>query len=271
MRTLFFVSLFVCLVGSLQAQYVVKKVQGKVYTKNKAIQIKDKINPTDSLRFSSLNDFVSVLFPGKGYYILAPKKEKKNNGEFISALKDAIVPPNEYYAAATRSGDAFESATFEDQYDIKAFFRDELFFIAPAKFKVAAASFPLDSAHFFNIRHHLKNGWINKSLPYADQAFEINEAVLQVNGKTLNISEITYSELYYVNLKSGEEQYLGRFKLQFPAVSTIQGELTTLQEAVGQMPAEQFLREYAVPYLYFQYGKTQRAAIEQLIAAIQQK
>lgn len=262
---------FIYLAFNMQAQYMVKKVEGNVYLKNKALQIKDRINVDDTLRFSSINDCVSVFFPGKGYYFLALKKDKKAKGEFISALKDALMPPNEFYAAATRSNELYESVTFEDQYDLKAFFRDELFFVAPAKFKVSAAHFPLDSNHFFMIRHQLEDGWIGKALPHTDQTFELNQRVFQLQSKIFDEHIIQHSELYYINRESGEEQYLGQFKLQFPAVALIKEDLTILYDAAGNIPTAQFLREHALPFLYFHYGKTQREAIEQLVAQIQQK
>lgn len=272
MRPLHIILLFVSLSCSVQAQYFVVNVKDTVYNNNDVIKPKDKIGENAKLRFSSSKAFAYVMSPGKGYYILGIKdRNKQSKGEFILALKDALLPPNEYYAAATRTYEPYESMQFEDQYDLKAFFRDELFFMAPAKFSVSAKNFPLDATHFFTVRHYLRDGWFARPLPHSAQQFELSQRVLQLHDKVFSPDLILYSELYYTNQETGEEQYLGRFKLQFLASDAIQEELKSLYEAVGQIPAELFLREHAMPYLHLQYGKTQPGAIVDLINSMQKK
>lgn len=194
-------------------------------------------------------------------------KDKSNSGkgEFILALKDALLPPNEYYAAATRTYEPYESKIFEDQYDLKAFFRDELFFVEPAKFKVLAQRFPLDEQHFFMIKHHVDGGWFGKPLPHVEQEFEINPQVFQLQDKLFGSELIRYSELLYVNQETGEEQYLGKFKLRFFSAIDMEEDLKNLHEATGAMPAGQFLREHAMPFLNLRYGKTQPEAIARIV------
>ncbi len=270
MRTLLMVLGFLCFFRVLAAQYVVINVNQSVYADDKLLKKKDKIDTKAKLRFSSPDAFAHVMQPGKGYYILGVKDQKKVKGEFVLALKDALLPPDEYYAATTRANAPYEVAEFQDQYDLKAFFRERLFFIAPAKFKVSAQHFPLDSNHFFMIRHQLADGWMGKPLPQADQTFELTNKVLQLHDKVFTEQLIQYSELYFVNKETGEEQYLGRFTLQFPASDAIKEELKTLRGAFGKITPDQFLRDHAMPYLNLQYGKTQAAAIAQLVAQIQE-
>lgn len=272
MRSLHITLVFVCLGISLQAQYYVLNLKDTVYADNKILKKEDNLKETAKLRFSSVKAYAYVMYPGKGYYILGVKdRGKKSQGEFFLALKDALIPPNEYYAAATRTYEPYESMQFEDQYDLKAFFREELFFAAPAKFRVSAKNFPLDDNHFFSIRHHLADGWFAKPLPNSGQEFELNQNVLQLHDKVFSSTLIQHSELYYINLETGEEQFLGRFNLHFPASDTIENELAVLYEAVGQMSAEQFLQEHAMPYLNLQYGKTQPETIMNIVGRILRK
>lgn len=266
MRTLL---LFLCcfsFFGVLQAQYEVTKVMGTVYVKNKLLKAEDSIKETDSLRFTSPNDLVCVLHLGKGQFKLSPKKDKKVKGEFLLALRDAIVPPNQNKEAATRTYKPNGSLTFNDQYDLKSFFREQVFFIEPAKFWVDANYFPLDSTHFFMIRHQLEDGWVGKALPHADQTFELGAAVLQFQGKVLDVNSIQRSELYYVDRASNKEQYLGHFQLQFVSSQIVKEDLMRLQKKVGKMPSEQFLQKYAMPFLNLWYGNTHPESIIKLVA-----
>lgn len=271
MRTLFLLLIFLQLSITLPAQYVVINVKESVYADEKPLKKKDKLGDNTKLRFSSANAFAYVMSPGKGYFILGVKERKKGQGEFMLALKDALLPPNEFYAASTRSYELYENMIFEDEYDIKAFFRNDLFFIAPAKFEVSAQHFPMDSAHYFMIRHQLADGWMGKPLPYEGHVFEINNKIFQLQDKVFTENMIQYSELYYMNHETGEEQYLGRFKLQFPSPNSVKEELTALYTAIGNMPTEEFFREHAMPYLNVQYGKTQLDTVSQIIRQISKK
>ena len=271
MRTLVFILLLAGRSMLLQAQYVVISVKESVYANEQLIKKKDKINVNAKLRFSSKEAHVYVMSPGKGYFILGVKDPKKREGEFVVALKDALMPPNDYYVAATRAMDWDKPIHFEDQYDLKAFFRNELFFIAPANFKVSDTNFPLDSNHFFVIRHQFKDGWLTKALPYVGQTFEISSQVLQLQSTTFLENAVEHSELYYVNQEIGEELYIGQFRLRFPDAGSIKEDLSTLYKATNKMPARQFLQEHALPYLYLQYGRTQVQAIEQVVEQIQKK
>ncbi|MFN7117809.1 MAG: hypothetical protein ACK4TA_13495 [Saprospiraceae bacterium] len=265
MRTLAFVLFYVCSSVLLQAQYVVINVKESVYADEKLLQKKDKLSENVKLRFSSADAFVYVMSPGKGYFVLGIKDQKKTKGEFILALKDALLPPNEYHGAVTRNYKPSEAKAFEDQYDLMNFFRDRLFFVAPAKFKVAEQNFPLDSNHYFIIRHHLADGWIEKILPHADQTFEISPAILQLQDKIFTEISIQQSELLYVNGDSKERQRIGMFKVQFVDNQSIEAELRNLYDSVKKMPAEQFLLDHALPYLNLVYGNTQLEAIRALI------
>ncbi len=116
------------LLAGTHAQYFVVNLKDTVYADNQVLAKKDKISSSAKLRFSSADAYAYVVAPGKGYFILGVKeKDKKSRGEFVLALKDALMPPNDYYAAATRTHETHEAALFEDQYDLKAFFRDRLF------------------------------------------------------------------------------------------------------------------------------------------------
>lgn len=272
MRTLLFLFTFFLFTFTLQAQYIVINVKESVYANKKLLKKKDKIAENATLRFSSGNAFAYVMSPGNGYYILGVKESAKEQGEFLLALKDALLPPNEFYAASTRSYDLYENIIFEDQYDIKAFFRNDLFFVSPARFEVSAKHFPLDSTHYFAVRHQVANKWLSSnSLPHSGQSFEISKDVFRTEDKILKENAVQRSELYYINKETKEELFLGNFKLRFVASDTVKEELTTLYTAIGNMPVDEFFREHAMPYLNVLYGRTQLDSIKELVAQISKK
>jgi hypothetical protein len=257
------------LLAGTHAQYFVVNLKDTVYADNQVLTKKDRISSSAKLRFSSADAYAYVVAPGKGYFILGVKeKDKKSRGEFVLALKDALMPPNDYYAAATRTHETHEAALFEDQYDLKAFFRDRLFFMAPAKFKVAPQQFPLDSAHYFMIKHYLTDGWFAKPLPHVGQEFELNTEVFQLNGQIFHHKTVNYSELLYYNKTTGETQYLGQFKLHFVPASDIKEELMSLYQAVEPISLNQFMYEHALPYLNVQYGKTKTEAVTKIMESM---
>ena len=259
-----------CLAG--RAQYYVLNVSGVVYADDKVVQKKDKISENAKLRFGAATAFAYVISPGKGYYVLGVKdKSKTAKGEFIVALKDALLPPNEYYAAATRTNGGHESQVFEDQYDLKAFFREQLFFTGTAKFRVTAGRFTLDADRFFMVRHYLDDGWIGKRLPHVGQEFQLDKQVFELQGNTYEESSVHYSELWYINQTTGEEQYLSRFQVRFYDPEVIEAELLEIYQATGKMSAARFLIEHAIPYLGLQYGKTQPDSIARMVESIQKK
>lgn len=269
MRTLFV--LFILLsVSTSQAQYIVINVKESVYADKELLKKKDKISGNAMLLFSSAEAYVYVMSPGKGYFILGVKERKKEKGEFLLALKDALLPPKEFYAASTRSQDWAESTFFEDQYDMKAFFRNELFFVGTTRFEVSPDNFPLNDDHFFIIKHQILDKWVSKQLPQHGQFFEISPEVFQLQDQTLKESSVQRSALYFVNKKTGEELFLGNFKLKFVAPDIVKEELATLYAAIGNMPEDEFFREHAMPYLNVLYGRTQLNAIRQLVPKSQE-
>lgn len=270
MRTLLFSCLFISLAVSAQAQYIVLEVKGKVKVNKKEAKENDFLTEDAVFVFNTPNDYVLLMTPNNGKQKVTPKAQKKGGSELMRALSDAIMPSNQRSMAGVRATEPYESNAFADQYDMKGFFRDRLFFTAPTWFQVAASHFPLDSTHYFVIRHTLPDGWVIKRLPQQDQSFELSNEVMQLQGKAFPDNAIQYSELYFVK-EGNTDQALGRFNLQFPDAQVIKKELAALYKIVGSMPTEQFLREHAIPYLDLEYGKTQTDTIRQLILQIQQK
>lgn len=265
--------LLLCLLGALcqgiQAQYYVLNLKDTVYADNQLLTKKAKISENAVLRFSSPDAFVHVISPGKGYFILGVKNRRaKPRQEFVLAVKEALIPPNEYHAAATRSLETEEGSVFADVYELKAFFRGELFLIDEARFEVPGKEFPLDSLHYFVLRHHLQDGWFTKRIPQEGQKIMIGRQTQQLGGHVFTNQEIQQSQLVYIDDEAGREESIGHFSLYFPDQTILREDLAQLYDAVGPLPAEKFFLEHAWPYVQLQYGKTQLLPLQNLIQGI---
>jgi|GEM_PF-4825860 hypothetical protein len=268
MRTLLLACFFYTIFITIQAQpYYVVRVNETVHVNNAELHPKDKVVLGGTVRFSSSDAYAYVVSPENGYYYIAVKKgAKPKKGELNRALRDALIPPSEYSNAATRATKPYESVQFKDQYDLKTYFQGPLFFIDPARFNVAATTFPLDSNHYFALKHYTgKDSFVN-ILPQDGQTFILSADAMERDGET---PVITSSTLFYVDKKSGKEKALGNFKLTFlspEATTTMLEELKTIYISRKQEPLDSFVKNHALPYLALFYGKTQEAAIIKLLA-----
>ncbi len=272
MKTYLGILLLMVFVASGRAQFYVVSVHETVLANGKPLKKQDKLELNTELKFPSKTAYAKVMSPGKGYFILGVDKKDTRNGEFVRALKDALMPPNDHYAAATRTDETFEAANFEDRYDLMAFFTDRLFFIEPAIFTVPENDFPLtdEKKQYFAVRHHLEDGNFEKKLPANGPSFQIDPSVFRLEGHAFNPDIVLYSELYYYNGSKADK--IGQFNLLFPDPAAIQDEIKTLSlhEDAGKTSADRFFEEYAVPYLYQYYGKTQPGAIRKLVSMLKE-
>lgn len=273
MKTFCFAILLLGCTSILQAQYYVKEISkgGTIYADGKKLKKGDRIASEATLRFDPITSYAIVLIPGKTYLILGvgeKDRQQTGKGEFIVALKEALFPPNEYNMPGTRGDEVYRLSEFADQWDIKAYFRDNIFLVDSGVFQVAEENFLLDSVHYFTIRHKVADGWFAKRLPHVEQAFEINKDAFTLKGLNFTPEEIQHSELYFEDEEMGESLYLGRFNLQFVSSETILEDLKWLIENSPAAPEEVFLSENALPYFYMKYGKTQPESIKQIMQSL---
>jgi hypothetical protein len=92
MKRIIKILLLLHLFSPCTAQYTVTKVFGKVQTSNGVLlKTGSKLNETDILSFSSPNDAVRLIIPGKGIYVIGPSANaKKNSNAIVEALKTTL-------------------------------------------------------------------------------------------------------------------------------------------------------------------------------------
>ena len=240
------------------AQYYAVLVNEKVYADGKLIKKGQQIDVSAKLKFSSQKAYAHVISPKSGQFVLTGKKVKKNKkGEFFSALKEAIIPQDQFQSATTRSRLSFESTNFEDHYDLKAFFRDKLVFTDTLAFTFSSRRYPLDEGNYFVVRHLINDEVVEKILcSFKDTTLLPPEILHHPNGTDLS-GQIVSSELIHVNTTSDKETPFGPFKLRFLSQKEqeeLRKELEILYLHLSPKSLDDFINRHASPFLDLYYG-----------------
>jgi len=247
--------------------YYVLSVNGEVRADGKALQKKDKLSDNSELHFDSPEAFVYVIAPGKGYYILSGRKNGSAAGsEIVLALKEALLPPNEYYTTSTKSGALRgASAPFVNAGQLQAFFKGPVLLIAPATFEVDPVTFPLDEQHYFQLTHSLAEGTLTRKLPASGMQFRIDESVYGQEEGALDPDAVRSSSLSYIDETTRNRLPLGSFSLHLLSREHLLEELRLLHEAVTPVASNVFFLEHAQPYLRNSYGEADWGMVRQLV------
>ena len=253
--------------SALPAQhYYVLSVTGEVTADGKALQKKDKLSETAELRFGSPEAFVYVIAPGKGYYILSGRKGATAGGsEIVLALREALLPPNEYRTTSTKSGAMPASFSFDHAAQLRSFFRGPVLLIGPTTFEVDPVAFPLDERHYFQLTHTLPEGSVTRRLDGDDGRFRIDASVYQTEAGAIDPATVRASSLAYIDEVARNRLPLGSFALHLLSRSTVREELQLLHDAVAPVAPDVFFLEHAQPYLRNTYGETDWRVVRQLI------
>ena len=272
MRTLiFFISLLLLPMFSFGQYYVIKvEPEGMVLANKQILKRRDKIADDTKLIFSSEEAFAHVLSPTNGHFILSGKKGRKNKkGEFIIALKEALIPSKEFKAAATRSKSLLEFSSFEHEFDFKKYFQGQMVFLDTVSFRVSTEKYLLDQNNGFYIQHNLKkDSFITYHLAQEKDFFSIfPDVLLDKDGK--NIAEdIQGSSLLYKSETSEEYKMLARFSIRFldlEEITSINKELICLREQFPGISESAFIEEQVAPYLAYYYGKFSITDIQKVL------
>lgn len=256
----FFLISFLSLSLSAQPYYVVS-VKGSVSANGKLLEKKDKIDEEAQLRFGSAGAFAYVVSPGKGYFVLSPKKIRtQQENEFLVSLKEAVLPPNEFNATSTRNVWLVLPLSFTNGEEIQRFFRGDVTLISGTRFEVNTDQYALDEAHQFALRQSSADSAAIYPLPDSANIFVIDEEAGLASTK-----QMTPVSLIYLDHQTGENQALGEFNLTLLTRPSVLEELRQLYEAVTPVPTEVFLRDHAQPYLEKMYGNIQPEVVRQLV------
>ncbi|MBL7792820.1 MAG: hypothetical protein JNK77_10880 [Saprospiraceae bacterium] len=261
--------LFVLLVSCLPAtsqNYFVVSVKDSVMVDGHLLQKKDKIESDAKIHFSSKEAFAYVMSPGKGYYILSPKKMKSRVArEFVLSLKEALLPPDDFYATSVRTFSEEEGFSFPTVYEMQAFFRGKVLLIGEAAFKLPPDAFVLDEAHYFSFELELPDGVIIKRGPVKDGNLIVSDSLRYIGGHVLDPAVIKAVRLLYRDQTTGVAQQIGVFQLVCPDRQLIADELQQLYQSQPNATPNSFLHDHAMPYLQTCYGNAHPLVIASII------
>lgn len=262
----FIIILILQLPLQLYGQYFVVKVVDQVYLNGEMLKQRDKLPEEAELRFSSTKAYVHVLSPSKGAYILSGKSAKKNaKGEFFLALKNAIIPYDQFLAAATRSTD--EEIILADQFDLKAFFRGKICLLDSFFIDVKPDHYPINEQSHFAIVHQVKRKKISRLLPRDTQQLQfLPQIMLNKRGADMS-AKITHSYLEYTHPDGSTEKF-GPFQLCFlnpEEQATLKKDLAYQYELAKTENKKDFLNRYAIPYALNYYGYIPPAHLRALL------
>ncbi len=272
MRILFFLLGSLLLSHLVGAQFFVIKVNEQVFADGQLLKPRARVSPDAQLQFSSKEAYAHVLSTSKGHFVISGEKSKKNKkGEFFIALKEAIIPSDQFLAAATRAGSMERDAMvhLDDKYDIKAFFRETIVILDSLSFQLDPEKFPLDDQRYFTIIQQKADTVQRMRLKARKQTFSLTSSLFQGVKDRMPASETPSGTLLcYVDETKNERQEFGPFEIYVLSQeerNMIRGELICMQELLSLPSESEFIQLHAIPYLYGYYGKMNVADIKELI------
>jgi hypothetical protein len=271
MRPILLLSLTVFFPQLFFAQFFVVKVNEEVYANGQLLEPRARISSDAQIRFSSSHAYAHILSPGKGHFVLSGEKTKKNQkGEFLTALKEAIIPSDQFQAAATRTGppDPSNLIQFEDKYDAKAYFRGTIALADTILLQFNPDNFPVDEHHYFYLTHQLKDTMYIQALDIEDGTIVLKAYPDQMEEGGVPEREIQHSTLTYRDEAKNTHQYFGPFKINLldkKDLKLIREELNCMRQFLSPSSESEFLQLHVLPFLYTYYGKMSIADMKELM------
>lgn len=241
---------------SVQAQnYYVLKVKGQVKANDQPLKVKQKLSPDTKLKFAGPDDFVFVIAPGKGHYILAccsSVHSPSGNNEILTNLQEALVPPAKFYSTSSR-GQQWDSKVFLNTYDLRTFFAEDLMLYQEIGLRVNTSNLPMDSNNRFWLEWKSPDGTSGAlPLPFAGDKFFIRAKDFP---KSVHKSGMPLScELLYKTADGEQGKLAGQFVLVLPHAKSLKKELRTLGKSEKPISAREFYDQHALRYLELNYG-----------------
>ena len=264
--SIFFLLLFPILCSG---QYYVVKVNGKVFANNKLIQPRLKLVQETALKFENEQAFAHVISPSQGHFILDGKKAQRNQrGEFFAALKDALVPPHQFEAAATRSTDSEGLLSFSDEYEMKAWFRGKVLFYESLTFTLEESYFGALEELTISVTHTSRSPIPERTIIATDNAFQLTPEIFH-NARGENRARHVEESTIELKNAAGETLYsFGPFtfqQLKRKHLRQLEAEMDFLSSIVKVEDQKQFYNDHALPYLAVHYGKASQESVHRLL------
>jgi hypothetical protein len=217
------------------ANYFVVHVKGDIEVKatKKKLQINDQISSDDELRFLSADAKAVVMSTKQGRMVIDGSKSQKNSsGEFISFVRDVVLPGKENIKLSTRGPNAVDfNIDYKTVNNFKKFFGDERYVIIGDELRVGTdlTRYPINEQNRFIYRYETAERPVNKKLHYEGNNLVINRQVLyKTKGTQIDPDEAKKVELIYFNFSNNEATPLASFNPVFVDEKTLLLELKSV-------------------------------------------
>jgi hypothetical protein len=197
--------------------YTVLKVKGKIVLEKTGQQIKanDEICSNDNLSFYN-SDAVAVLHSvSKGRFTI--KAVLNNENELSNIIKSSVAS----VISSTKSNLSTRgNETSELEPDMP------YFIVGNFTLKVDNKEYPLNENKFFFLRFNIDDNTYNKKLNnVADKLLMNKEAILNIDGKSLEANKLNSVKLYYYDKTANTSTLFSNFKIIFADEVSLKEEL----------------------------------------------
>ena len=238
-------------VASTQSYYYVISIEGEIYAGDQLLAPKDRLTNEMELRFVGAESSAYLMSPSKGYFVLSAKEIYPPNGkEFLAAVKNALLPPSELKNTAIRALYAADQhIVLEDTYDMLSFFRGRLLYLDTLVFDLDPEFFPEETTR---VEWISTNGsdTLRRDLKIIERKCLVHWPE-ELHSTTEEWQHQVVAHPWY----GADELSPYTFQLVTPTIDQVQAELQDLRELIEQDTSQDFLLEYALPYIRMRFGK----------------
>ncbi|MDW7693156.1 hypothetical protein R9C00_09490 [Flammeovirgaceae bacterium SG7u.111] len=250
---------------AVQAQtYYVVHVKGNIETKsnNEALKVGAKVSADDELRFITQDATAVVMSREKGRMILNGKKSTKSaDGEFLSFVKDVLLPMESNLKMSTR-GD------YRNIQDFKGFFGEGKYVIIGEELVLTPnkTKFPVDDKKSFIYRYETDSRPVNKKVHIEGDNLVLNKTRLyKTHGVMVDPENTEPVDLIYFDMETKDMQSLAKFKPVFVDEETL---IMELQSVASFIRSNGILPEDKIPGELYQFvldvhGQTNKGLFEE--------
>lgn len=186
---------------------------------------------------------------------------KGSDNEFLSAVKNALIPPIQYRATNTRSEK--DEPTFADLYDLKGYFRGNILILDSVPYQLEGYRLQRDATHYFDLQYQDDSTQMQTVRLDQPDLFQLRSRDFFADA-ALSGAQKRKIEWFYINGSPEKRIAISKFTMVQVPTDEIMSSLQVLYEGVGMEPMP-FLYEEAIPFLEMRYGRINPGHLKRLL------
>ncbi len=227
--------LFATSLSYAQATYFVAHVKGDIAVKSTGTPIKvgDQLGSEDELLFKSA-DARAVVITSQGTRMLLQHQQAaesvRGENEFLSFVKDALLPMKENIQLSTRGG--FDAGMdYRKVTNFEKFFGVDKYVIIGEELTLGAdaSKYPINEMRRFIYRYETEQRPVNKKIQYSGNNLIINkDALYKTKGERINPGSALPVDIIYFDFDKNQAMQLASFEPVFVDEETLLLELKSV-------------------------------------------